>query len=107
MGPLRQLEVGRGKILNATIRCNASEKYSVSLLVEQEVHELPKTGSSSTSKQRVGRGRSTMSLLDIAYQIHYIYSLLDKEANRVLPICRMLSYLTNSSKGVHGQNAFS
>lgn len=46
MGPLRQLELGCGKILNATIRCNASEKYSVSLLVEQEVHELPKTGSS-------------------------------------------------------------
>ena len=35
-----------GRILNATIRCNASGKYFVSLLVEQEIHELPKTGSS-------------------------------------------------------------
>ena len=35
-----------GRILNATIRRNASGKYFVSLLVEQEIHELPKTGSS-------------------------------------------------------------
>ncbi|WP_214729334.1 IS200/IS605 family element RNA-guided endonuclease TnpB [Exiguobacterium sp. s168] len=39
----RQIE---GRILNATIRRNASGKYFVSLLVEQEIHELPKTGSS-------------------------------------------------------------
>lgn len=39
----RQVE---GRILNATIRRNASGKYFVSLLVEQEIHELPKTGSS-------------------------------------------------------------
>ncbi|MDQ6467305.1 IS200/IS605 family element RNA-guided endonuclease TnpB [Exiguobacterium acetylicum] len=32
-----------GRILNATIRRNASGKYFVSLLVEQEIHELPKT----------------------------------------------------------------
>ena len=36
-----------GRILNATIRRNASGKYFVSLLVEQEIHELPKTGSSN------------------------------------------------------------
>ncbi|WP_312067748.1 RNA-guided endonuclease TnpB family protein, partial [Exiguobacterium sp.] len=35
-----------GRILNATIRRNASGKYFVSLLVEQDIHELPKTGSS-------------------------------------------------------------
>ncbi|QNR21090.1 IS200/IS605 family element transposase accessory protein TnpB [Exiguobacterium sp. Helios] len=35
-----------GRILNATIRRNASGKYFVSLLVEQESHELSKTGSS-------------------------------------------------------------
>jgi len=35
-----------GRILNATIRRNASGKYFVSLLVEQEIHELPKIGSS-------------------------------------------------------------
>ena len=35
-----------GLILNATIRHNASGKYFVSLLVEQEINELPKTGSS-------------------------------------------------------------
>ncbi|MGX8176376.1 IS200/IS605 family element RNA-guided endonuclease TnpB [Exiguobacterium artemiae] len=35
-----------GRILNATIRRNASGKYFVSLLVEQEIHERPKTGSS-------------------------------------------------------------
>ena len=35
-----------GRILNATIRRNASGKYFVSLLVEQKIHELPKTGSS-------------------------------------------------------------
>ena len=35
-----------GRILNATIRRNASGKYFVSLLVEQEINELPKTGSS-------------------------------------------------------------
>ena len=35
-----------GRILNATIRRNASGKYFVSLLVEQEIKELPKTGSS-------------------------------------------------------------
>ncbi|WP_026829297.1 IS200/IS605 family element RNA-guided endonuclease TnpB [Exiguobacterium artemiae] len=35
-----------GRILSATIRRNASGKYFVSLLVEQEIHELPKTGSS-------------------------------------------------------------
>jgi len=35
-----------GRILNATIRRNASGKYFVSLLVEQAIHELPKTGSS-------------------------------------------------------------
>ncbi|MGX9805770.1 IS200/IS605 family element RNA-guided endonuclease TnpB [Exiguobacterium acetylicum] len=35
-----------GRILNATIRRNASGKHFVSLLVEQEIHELPKTGSS-------------------------------------------------------------
>ncbi|MGA9231562.1 MAG: RNA-guided endonuclease TnpB family protein, partial [Exiguobacterium oxidotolerans] len=35
-----------GRILNATIRRNASGKYFVSLLVEQESHEMPKTGSS-------------------------------------------------------------
>ncbi|KNH35721.1 IS200/IS605 family element RNA-guided endonuclease TnpB [Exiguobacterium acetylicum] len=35
-----------GRILNATIRRNASGKYFVSLLVEQEIHELPKTGTS-------------------------------------------------------------
>ncbi|MEK4649238.1 IS200/IS605 family element RNA-guided endonuclease TnpB [Exiguobacterium sp. FSL W8-0210] len=33
-----------GRILNATIRRNASGKYFVSLLVEQEINELPKTG---------------------------------------------------------------
>ncbi|WP_312194042.1 IS200/IS605 family element RNA-guided endonuclease TnpB [Exiguobacterium sp.] len=35
-----------GRILNATIRRTASGNYFVSLLVEQEIHELPKTGSS-------------------------------------------------------------
>ncbi|QWH20783.1 transposase (plasmid) [Bacillus mycoides] len=35
-----------GRILNATIRRNPSGKYFVSLLVETEVNELPKTGSS-------------------------------------------------------------
>ena len=35
-----------GRILNATIRRNASGKHFVSLCVEQEVDELPKTGSS-------------------------------------------------------------
>jgi putative transposase len=35
-----------GRILNATIRRNPSGKYFVSLLVETEVEELPKTGSS-------------------------------------------------------------
>ncbi|WP_214805789.1 IS200/IS605 family element RNA-guided endonuclease TnpB [Exiguobacterium sp. s46] len=35
-----------GRILNATIRRTASGKYFVSLLAEQEIHELPKTGSS-------------------------------------------------------------
>jgi len=34
-----------GHILNATIRRNASGKYFVSILVETEVQELPKTGS--------------------------------------------------------------
>ncbi|MCC5893323.1 IS200/IS605 family element RNA-guided endonuclease TnpB [Exiguobacterium sp.] len=34
-----------GRILNATIRRNASGKYFVSLCVEQEIDELPKTGS--------------------------------------------------------------
>ncbi|TCI21126.1 IS200/IS605 family element RNA-guided endonuclease TnpB [Exiguobacterium sp. SL-9] len=38
----RQVE---GRILNATIRRNASGKHFVSLLVEQEIDELPKTGS--------------------------------------------------------------
>ena len=36
----------KGRILNATIRRHASGKYLVSLLVEQETNELPKTGSS-------------------------------------------------------------
>ncbi len=35
-----------GRILNATIRRNATGKHFVSLLVEQEIDELPKTGSS-------------------------------------------------------------
>ncbi len=35
-----------GRILNATIRRNASGNYFVSLCVEQEIDELPKTGSS-------------------------------------------------------------
>ncbi|OLN22563.1 transposase [Domibacillus antri] len=35
-----------GRILNATIRRNPSGKYFVSILVETEVQELPKTGSS-------------------------------------------------------------
>ncbi|OIN66791.1 transposase [Exiguobacterium sp. KRL4] len=35
-----------GRILNATIRRNASGKYFVSLLVEQEINEMPKKGSS-------------------------------------------------------------
>ncbi|WP_212950160.1 IS200/IS605 family element RNA-guided endonuclease TnpB [Siminovitchia terrae] len=35
-----------GRILNATVRRNPSGKYFVSVLVETEVHELPKTGSS-------------------------------------------------------------
>ncbi len=39
----RQVE---GRILNATIRRTASGKYFVSLLVELEIGELPKTGSS-------------------------------------------------------------
>lgn len=34
-----------GRILNVTVRCNPSGKYFVSILVEAEVHELPKTGS--------------------------------------------------------------
>lgn len=34
-----------GRILNATIRRNATGKYFVSLCVEQEIDELPKTGS--------------------------------------------------------------
>lgn len=34
-----------GRILNATIRRNPSGKYFVSILVESEVQELPKTGS--------------------------------------------------------------
>ena len=33
-----------GRIINATIRRTASGKYFVSLLVEQEINELPKTG---------------------------------------------------------------
>ncbi|WP_214740615.1 IS200/IS605 family element RNA-guided endonuclease TnpB [Exiguobacterium sp. s48] len=36
----------KGRILNATIRRTASGKYFVSLLAEQEIDELPKTGSS-------------------------------------------------------------
>ncbi|WP_214820926.1 MULTISPECIES: IS200/IS605 family element RNA-guided endonuclease TnpB [unclassified Exiguobacterium] len=36
----------KGRILNATIRRTASGKYFVSLLTEQEIDELPKTGSS-------------------------------------------------------------
>ncbi|MDE0562396.1 IS200/IS605 family element RNA-guided endonuclease TnpB [Exiguobacterium sp. B2(2022)] len=39
----RQVE---GRILSATIRRTASGKYFVSLLTEQEISELPKTGSS-------------------------------------------------------------
>ncbi|WP_114571996.1 IS200/IS605 family element RNA-guided endonuclease TnpB [Exiguobacterium flavidum] len=39
----RQVE---GRILNATIRRNAAGKYFVSLLAEQEIDEMPKTGSS-------------------------------------------------------------
>ncbi|MCQ6531200.1 IS200/IS605 family element RNA-guided endonuclease TnpB [Bacillus mycoides] len=35
-----------GRILNATVRRNPSGKYFVSLLVETDVQELPKTGSS-------------------------------------------------------------
>ena len=35
-----------GRIINATIRRTASGKYFVSLLAEQEINELPKTGSS-------------------------------------------------------------
>ncbi|TCI56020.1 MULTISPECIES: IS200/IS605 family element RNA-guided endonuclease TnpB [unclassified Exiguobacterium] len=35
-----------GRILSATIRRNATGKYFVSLKVEQEIEELPKTGSS-------------------------------------------------------------
>lgn len=35
-----------GRIINATIRRTASGKYFVSLLVEQEIEELPKSGSS-------------------------------------------------------------
>lgn len=35
-----------GRILSATIRRNPSGNYFVSLLVETEVKELPKTGSS-------------------------------------------------------------
>lgn len=35
----------KGRILNATIRRNPSGKYFVSILVETEVQELPKTGS--------------------------------------------------------------
>lgn len=35
-----------GRILNATISCNPSGKYFVSILAETEVQELPKTGSS-------------------------------------------------------------
>ncbi|MBD8496745.1 IS200/IS605 family element RNA-guided endonuclease TnpB [Paenibacillus arenosi] len=35
-----------GRILNATVRCSSSGKYFVSLLVETEVQELPKTNSS-------------------------------------------------------------
>ncbi|MED3729455.1 IS200/IS605 family element RNA-guided endonuclease TnpB [Priestia filamentosa] len=35
-----------GRILNATVRRNPSGKYFVSILVETEVHELPKTNSS-------------------------------------------------------------
>ncbi|MCM3342714.1 IS200/IS605 family element RNA-guided endonuclease TnpB [Paenibacillus sp. MER TA 81-3] len=34
-----------GRILNATVRRNPSGKYFVSILVETEVHELPKAGS--------------------------------------------------------------
>lgn len=36
----------KGRILSATIRRNASDKYFVSLKVEQDIEELPKTGSS-------------------------------------------------------------
>ncbi|MDM5152516.1 IS200/IS605 family element RNA-guided endonuclease TnpB [Bacillus sp. DX1.1] len=36
----------KGRILNATVRRNPSGKYFVSLLVETDVQELPKTGSS-------------------------------------------------------------
>ncbi|WP_212951982.1 RNA-guided endonuclease TnpB family protein, partial [Siminovitchia terrae] len=35
-----------GRILNATVRRNPSGKYFVSVLVETEVHELPKAGPS-------------------------------------------------------------
>ncbi|MEB8857731.1 transposase, partial [Bacillus cereus] len=35
----------KGRILNATVRRNPSGKYFVSLLVETEVQELPKTQS--------------------------------------------------------------
>lgn len=34
-----------GLILNATIRQDSSSKYFVPLLVETDVHDLPKTGS--------------------------------------------------------------
>lgn len=35
-----------GRILNATVRRNSSGKYFVALLVEEDIQELPKTGSS-------------------------------------------------------------
>lgn len=35
----------KGRVLNATIRKNASGKFFVSILCEEEVHELPKTAS--------------------------------------------------------------
>ncbi|MDA5560362.1 IS200/IS605 family element RNA-guided endonuclease TnpB [Exiguobacterium sp. MMG028] len=73
----RQVE---GRILNATIRRTASGKYFVSLLVEQEIGELPKTGSSVG----VDVGLKNFAILSngTVYQNDRYFRMLEKKLAR-------------------------
>ncbi|MFZ3576780.1 IS200/IS605 family element RNA-guided endonuclease TnpB [Virgibacillus sp. DJP39] len=87
-----------GRILNATVRRNPSGKYVVSILVETEVHELPKTDSSVG----IDVGLKEFAILSdgTVYKNHRYFRTLEKKLAKAQ---RILSRRQKGSSNWHKQ----
>lgn len=87
-----------GRILNATIRRNPTEKYFVSILVETEVQELPKTNSAIG----IDVGLKDFAILSdgTVYKNHKYFRTLEKKLAKAQ---RILSRRKKGSSNWHNQ----